>query len=590
MRKLFLVISLLVALSMMLTACGSTAATATKAPVAANGPAATDVPAVATEPVAPAELLTLRVSRSGFPDMVDPQKSSFAGEIGILRMVYEGLTRLNEKGETVPGAAEKWEYNADATQITFTLRPELKYSDGSLLNAARFEYSWRRNSDPATAGQYAGITDDILGAGEWRTCTENCDPLKEAAYENIKASHADGSACTGYDDEDCNTFTLKLKQPAPYFHTVSILWVGFPAKQELIEAGGENWWQDAANQIGNGPFIMTNLEQGVKVEFVPNSNYWAGVASYKLEYDYITDSAVSFEAYKNSELDVTGLAAEDLATVENDPVLDAEKNIYAGACTFAMMYHQIKAPFNDPEVRKAFSYALDRDAYVTDILKGLGLSTLTWIPKGWPGYHEGETRYGYDPTKAVQTLTDAGYTVKDGKLIGKDGKPIDMNLTFSDSPRARTRFEWLAAKYKAVLGIDIPLNPIESTAYTALTENADTAPQMFYLGWCGDYPDPQNWLSVYWRSNSSHAENIGYANEEMDRLTEEADKTVDPVKRMELYEQAQEVLVSEGNIAFMFNDVQSFLVKPWVKGVMLNPQDIYYPGDTTPLTITIEQD
>src|SRR5512143_3862208 len=175
MRKLFVVISLLVALSMMLTACGSTSATATKVPVAANDPAATDVPAVATEPAAPAELPTLRVSRSGFPDIVDPQKSSYAGEIGILRMVYEGLTRLNEKAETVPGAAEKWEYNADATQITFTLRPSLKYSDGSLLNAARFEYSWRRNSDPATAGEYAGITDDVLGAGEWRTCTENCD-------------------------------------------------------------------------------------------------------------------------------------------------------------------------------------------------------------------------------------------------------------------------------------------------------------------------------------------------------------------------------------------------------------------------------
>ncbi len=590
MRKLFLVISLLVALSMMLTACGSTAATATDAPVAAQDSAATDASAVATEPAAPAELPTLRVSRSGFPNMVDPQKSSFAGEIGILRMAYEGLTRLNEKGETVPGAAEKWEYNADATQITFTLRPGLKYSDGSLLNAARFEYSWRRNSDPATMGQYAGITDDILGANEWRTCTENCDPLKEVAQKSIKASHADGSDCTGYADEACNTFTLKLKQPAPYFHTVAILWVGFPAKQEMIEAGGENWWLDAANHIGNGPFIMTNLEQGVKVEFKPNPNYWGGVVGYKLEYTYITDSAVSFEAYKNNELDVTTLAAEDLATVENDPILNAEKQIYPGGCTFSLMFHQLKAPFTDPEVRKAFSYGLDRNAWVKDILKGLGLPTLTWIPKGWPGYHDGETRYGYDPTKAVQTLTDAGYKVKDGKLIGKDGKPIDITLTFSDTPRGRTRYEWLSAKYKEVFGLDLPLNPVESTAYTALTQNVETAPQMFILAWCGDYPDPQNWLSVYWRSSSSFAHDIGYSNPEMDRLTEQADKTVDPVKRMEMYAQAQELLVSSANIAFMWNDVQSFLVKPWVKGFKPNPLDIYYPGDTTPLTITIAPD
>jgi oligopeptide transport system substrate-binding protein len=148
----------------------------------------------------------------------------------------------------------------------------------------------------------------------------------------------------------------------------------------------------------------------------------------------------------------------------------------------------------------------------------------------------------------------------------------------------------MVAKFKEVLGIDIPLNPVESTAYTAMTEDVSTTPQMFYLGWCGDYPDPQNWLSVYWRSNSSSAQDHGYSNPEMDRLTNEADSSTDPAKRMELYEQAQDLLVSDATILFLMNDVQSFLVKPWVKGAMPNPQDIYFPGDTTPLTITIEQD
>ncbi|MGZ9226719.1 MAG: peptide ABC transporter substrate-binding protein, partial [Anaerolineales bacterium] len=360
-----------------------------------------------------------------------------------------------------------------------------------------------------------------------------------------------------------------------------------PAKQELVEAGGETWYLDAANQIGNGPFIMTTLEQGVKIEFAPNPNYWDQVPTYNASVTYNTDSAVVFEAYKNNEFDIVALVPEDLATVENDPVLDTEKNIYAGACTFAVMFHHLKPPFDDPEVRKAFIYALDREAWIKDIQKGMGLPTLTWIPPGWPGYVEGETRFGFDPEKAVQTLTDAGYKVENGKLIGKDGKEIKVTETFGDTPRARTQFEWLVARYKEVLGIDIELNPVEPTTYTALTKDVETAPQMFLLGWCGDYPDPQNWLSVYWRTGGS-GDKIGYSNPEMDRLTGLADKELDPVKRMDLYAQAQELLISDADVAFMYNRVNAYMVKPWVKGFAPSAFDLIFAGDTTPFTLTLE--
>src|ERR1043166_4029816 len=302
--------------SLILSACGPQI---TVTPVQSESPTpalATELPA--TKPATPAEL---RVNLSTFPDIIDPQKSSFVNEIAVLKMVYEGLTRLDSNLNTVPAAAESWNYNDDATQLTFHLRDGLTYSDGSLLNAARFEYSFKRNINPATVGEYATITDDILGAAEWRSCTDNCDEKQKIVDDSVKASHEDGSACTGYDDTACNTFTLKFKQPAPYFHTVAYLWVGYPAKQELIEAGGENWWLDPANHLGNGPFIMTNLEQGVNIHFTPNPKYWAGAPKYELDYQFITDSAVAFESYKNNELDVIGLAAEDLATVKADPDL-----------------------------------------------------------------------------------------------------------------------------------------------------------------------------------------------------------------------------------------------------------------------------
>ena len=167
--KLFVLVSLLILASFVLSACQPAATTPEKVVetvvIEKEGQTvvvtATPAPEAATTP-------TLRVNLGSWPDIIDPQKSSFVNEIAHLKMMYEGLTTLDKDLNTVPGAAEKWEYNADATELTFTLREGLKYSDGTVLNAKRFEYSILRNIDPATAGEYAAITDDIVGANEWR--------------------------------------------------------------------------------------------------------------------------------------------------------------------------------------------------------------------------------------------------------------------------------------------------------------------------------------------------------------------------------------------------------------------------------------
>jgi oligopeptide transport system substrate-binding protein len=530
---------------------------------------------VATAAPAP-ETPVLRINEGSYPDIIDPQKSSFVGEIAHLQMIYEGLTRLDTKLQTVPGAAEKWEYNAEATELTFTLRKDLKYSDGTLLNAKRFEYSILRNIDPATAGEYAQITDDIAGAAEWRGSDGSEAALKDAVQ--VHALDSAGAACTDYEQADCLTLKIGLAHPAPYFHTVMALWVTYPAKEESITDGGDQWWNSSKYHIGNGPFILKTLEPFVRAHFVPNPNYWGGVAKYDLDYQYVNDSAVAFEAYKNNEFEIVGLAPEDLAGVKADPVLSQEAHITPGSCTIALMFHQLKEPFTDQKVREAFSYALDRQGWVTDVLKDLGAPTLTWIPPGFPGFKEGETRFGFDPEKAKQAIAESSY--------GSVDKLPPLEMTFADSPRNRTRYEWLAGKYKDALGVSIALNPVESTTYTAMTKDINTAPQFFILGWCADYPDPQNWLSVYWKTGG-FGERIGYSNPDFDALVDQADATVDPVKRMDLYAQAQDLLVSGSPVAFMYNTVNNTMIKPWVKGLTETPMD-NWPGSMDVLGISID--
>jgi len=524
----------------------------------------------------------LRINLGTFPDMLDPQKSSFVNEIANLKLAYEGLTRQDAELATVPAAAESWSYHDDATQLTFTLREGQLYSDGSLLNAERFAYSIRRNIDPTTAGEYASITDEIAGAPEWRGCGEDvaaCEAAAAQVMESVKASRADGAGCAGYDDAACNTLTLTFSRPAPYFHVVSSLWVTYPAKEELITAGGENWWLDAANHIGNGPYVMDTLEQGVRILYTPNANYWGEVPKTSVDYAFITDSAVAFEAYKNNEFDIIGLAAEDLEVVQADAQLSQEANIYPGSCTFAVMFHHLKEPFTDQKVREAFAYALDREGWVTDVLRGLGSPTLTWIPPGYPGYDAEENRWGFAPDSALEAIAESSY--------GSVENLPAITATFSDTPRNRTRWEWLAAKWKEVLGVDIALDPVESTTFTALTKDVNSAPQMFILGWCADYPDQQNWLSVYWKTGA-FGEGIGYSNPDLDVMLEQADVELDPVLRSQFYTDAQRLLTDGAPVAFMWNNVNAYLVKPWVSGIVKTPQDSGWPGDIAPWTIDID--
>ncbi|MBI9051050.1 MAG: peptide ABC transporter substrate-binding protein [Anaerolineaceae bacterium] len=567
MRKsLYILFAVLITLSMMLASCKpADAGDAGAAPVAAE------------------DLPLLRVNLTSYPDMLDPQKSSFMGEISHLRRIYEGLTLLDDDLKVIPGAAESWEYNDDATEVTYTLREGLIYSDGEVLNAKRFEYAIKRTINPYTAGEYAYILDDIAGAIDWRGA--DVEAITDDEFEALKAAVAvealtmDGQPCADYEQADCRMLKIGLSHPAPYFDYIMGLWVTFPAREEIIDADPDTWWVSAEGHVGNGPFSLDVLEQNERGTFNPNPNYWGGKATYAIEYHYITDSAVAFEAYKNDELDVFPFGVEDLATIENDEDLNAQKYLFPGTCTFGAMFHHEKEPFNDPKIREAFAYAIDRDAWVADVLKGVGVPTLTWIPQGVPGYQEGETRWGYDLEKARQAIADSTY--------GSAENLPEITLTFADNPRNRTRFEWLAAKWGEAFSIEVALNPVEPTTYTALTKDRETAPQVYILGWCSDYPDPQNWISTYWKTGA-FSERFAFSNAELDALMAKADATLDYDERIALNMEAQDMLIDLIPTALIWTRAEAFLVKPWVTGLNVTPQDTDFPGQNNVLSIKLE--
>ena len=527
----------------------------------------------------------LRIHQTTDPDVVDPQKSSFTNEIAILSLNYEGLTRLDSDGNTVPAAAESWEFNEDGTVLTFHLREGLTYSDGSPLTAERFRYAVERTCDPNTAGEYQSILFEIVGCAEFAgsltppevgegTPVPEVDP---AAYETTKAA-------LGVKAIDDLPLELTLVAPAPYYPTIAGLWVFFPAKQELIEQGGDEWWKDPTLQIGNGPFQMNRWEEEQLVGFQANENYWGGRPKLDgIEYIYQGDSAVALEAYRNGDLDIMQVDPVQIPELQADGDLASQMLSYTVASTYTLNFNLTQEPFNDIKVRQAFSQAFDRETYCAVIRNGDCSPTLSWIPPGLPGSIETDL-YGFDPEAAKAALAESSYG-------GPDALPEIKLYYNSDDPANTTRAEWVAGQYRDILGVTITLQPTEGTALVALRKDPSTFPQMLLVGgWIQDYPDPQNWLSVYFKCDATFALRFGYCNEQFDELVSQADVEFDAAKRLELYQQAGEILVNDIPSPFLYNLNNVVLINPNVTGYTASAADAEWPGQfASLLTIDITE-
>jgi oligopeptide transport system substrate-binding protein len=511
----------------------------------------------------------LRVMQDTYPDVVDPQKSSYAVEIAILSLAYEGLTRFDTNQETVPAAAESWEYNDDATQITFHLRPDLKFSDGSLLTAENFRYAVERTCDPVTAGEYQSILFEIVGCEDFAglSADDEGNPVEYTPEEYEAAKAALGAKAL-----DDQTLQIDLTNPAPYYHTVAATWVFYPVKSEIVAEDPDNWWKSPENHIGNGTFKVTGIDEDERWTFEANENYWQGRPKLDgIEYRYIDDAAVALEAFRSGDLDITQIEAPQIPEVTGDPELSEQLVSYPLAATFNLTFNLTQEPFTDKKVREAFSYAIDRETLCGVVRSGNCTPTLSWIPAGIAGSIETD-KYGFDPEAAVQALAESSYG-------GPEGLP-DITMTVNSEISGRVEeAEWLAGQIRDILGVELAIEPVDGTALIALRKDLATHPQLLYFGgWYQDYPDPQNWLSVYWTCDSTFANRVGYCNEELDALTDQGDTTVDPDERITYYEQASEILVDDVPGPFLFNDIANFVVSPNVTGYTPTALEPQWPG------------
>ncbi len=553
--------------------------------VAACAPAPTATPqATAAAPkveptkAAAAGPKVLRLGRGTYPDVLDPQKSSYGIEIEVLKLCYEGITALDHKGNIGPGSADKWTVAADGKSITFHIREGLKRADGSALNASDFEYALKRGVDPRVTGkQYADILSDIKGAHDLVAAEgkKPTDAELKAMYDKfgVKA------------DDAKRELTVAFEAPAPYWLFVAYIWETYVPDKKKVDAAPDNWWTKADAHNCYGPFKIKSIEEGKRIVYEANPSYWRGKPVLdRIEVTYITDEIQRFEAYKKDEFDEIDVTAAFLAQVEADAKLKSEFVRYASAITRALQFNQTRKPLDDKNVRTAVSQAWDRKAWVRDVFRGIGVAAHRWIPPGVAGAQTDKPGSpAYDAKAAAETLIKNGYGTADGKKVDC-AKLGEIKLTYGATAQNHPRMQFLAGLFVTAFNCPVTLDPVDPTVATAISKDVKTAPMISYGGWIQDYPHPQNWLSVYWKCDA-FAKRYGYCNKDNDAVMAKADATVNLDEAIKLYQQAEDTIIKDIPFAFGIHAENLYLIKPWLKGLRENPSssDAEWAGEWGPV-------
>ncbi len=512
----------------------------------------------ADQPDPDGELKTLLGSE---PDTIDPQKESFVHEVGQTMLVFSALMSLAaEDLKPVPDQAKEYKVSQDGKVYTFTLKDTVKYSDGTPVKASNFVYAWKRLCDPETAGQYQELGEVVKGCHEFLSA----DPKKETP-DKLKQLR-EGVSVRAVDDK---TVEYTLAEPAPYFLSMAALWVGVPTREDLVKKGGDKW-TEPETFIGNGPFKLVEWKHNEKMVYERVDGHEPKAKLKRITKSVVAESSVGFAAYRNDEIDIFGVSAENKKVVESDADMSKQVVKTGGTCTFYYGFNNEKPPFDDKNVRLAFAKSIDRQAYVNDIEAGIASVNQSFIPPGLPGYDDKDDQQKYDVAAAKQLLSGSKYA----------SSMPEIKFTYGSSATAKKRVEWAVGQWKQNLGVNIALDPVDRRAFTQLVKDRKTTPQLFSLGWCADYPHAQNWMETAVQVSLGR---LAWKNSEFQDIVKKANAESDFAKANDLYKQAQRVLIKDAPIAPFFSDVNWYLIKPWVKGYKLTVLDFTF-GYYSPIT------
>jgi len=455
---------------------------------------------------------TLVFGQSGLPVTLDSADAQDGNSLTVAKQITEKLIDFAPGSTTlVPSLATEWTPNEDSTVWTFTLRQGVTFHDGTPFDAAAVKFNFDRWNDPDNPYHFAD---------EGKTYV----PWSEFVFGGFLGS---GSLVQEVSVLDDHTVQFQLTEPAGIFPAmIAAIYFQLDSPTAVMEAGAD-YGTPSVGTVGTGPFKFVEWIEGERVVLERNDDYWGGPAKVeRLVIRGIQDPTARLAELQAGTIDIAvNLASDDLSAVEADPNL--EKVVATSELNIGYLaMHQANPPFDNPKVREAVAYAIDRQAIVDAFYAGLGSVAQDFLPPSMWGHADVSAR-PYDPEKAKQLLAEAGFP--NGFDTELWFMPVSRPYYPSPEPIATAM-----ATFLADVGINAELKTVDWGTY--LEQYRQGVFPMYMLGWNADYADPDNFLNTFF-NQSSQQNWYGWNDPETAKLLSQARRTGVLEERQSLYAQ-----------------------------------------------------
>ncbi len=446
----------------------------------------------------------------------------------------EGLIRTEEvDGEyvTSPGDAQTWESSEDGLVWTFHLGNN-KWTDGEPVTADQYVYSLKRSADPAVGCPNGWFLTPILNYEAISNGEMSVDEL------GVKAL-------------DEKTLQITLSTVTPAFLKMCDATIYYPQRQDKIEEYGEKYGSDVQYIVSNGPFYLDSWTHNSALILKKNPNYWDkdAVKLETIKFAVMSETSTINSAYESGEIDEVSVAYQEW--LDKFKARDDSKYIRTVNNSILFSFYNTKDElFQNVNIRKAFTLAIDREDANIMCYSGLKLPTYGWVV---PTISVGDTNYREKAGDPIQEMTDElkadGKTPKDlllegMKELGLGDDPSTLKVTFSlggTTEWFRTLGEYLQQTYKAELGIDVEITFNDWSLFYDNVESGNY--QIGYMSWGAYYDDPYDVLSIF--KTEYDQVSTGWGNAEYDELIDRAGSELDAEKRLKDYIAAEKILIKD---------------------------------------------
>ena len=520
MKRKWTGVALLCAAAMFLSACGdsNTSGTTTE-----NNSASEQAQ---TENTASAGDKVVRVAAVDPQVALDPQQYTYSIVMKITDNVTESLLKSNADGSLEPVLLAKLpEISEDQMTYSFELLPDVKFHNGEVMKASDVKYSYER----------------LIKMAKMATLLENVQ-----GYDELSAGTAD--ELSGFQIQDDTHFTITLKKAyAPFLSVLSTAYTAIYPEQACEEAGND-WGMKTL--YGTGPFKMDSYQSGVGVTLSRFEDYHDGPVKLDgVDYKFIEDVNTQVLEYQAGNVDYVDVDPSVYPIYSSNETLKDQMHGFQPIGCYSLTVNANTYP--DPKVREAIALSIDRAAICDSILHGTATVPTSYIPEGVIGHDDSLTEFEYNPERAKELLTEAGYP---------DG--IDLRVTVNTKYAGNVAIATAFQEQAKEAGINVEVEQVDSAAWSDM--KASGGVDCGISNWYVDYPDPESMLYPMTKTDTNSS---FWHNDEFDQLLEAGIATTDTDERQEIYAKAEHIMTREDWATTpLYNETKFYLLNPKITG------------------------